>query len=1688
MPNSLLSTAEFLKGLNNAKLSSDSPVTIGEATQLANMGTDVNSGIGNFVDSFKPTVYQAVQEQESRSWWDNLVSGFTEFGTAVWHGLFSVFEGLVDFGAMAVSNIMDWSGADTTDINNFIKTDYSARIADSWQAMADAFAPIYWVADAIQGKTPGVFQSDFWGGLFQLQLSDEEYNDWLTTYTYNKGALENETGWFGDVALGVGNAIGQLVPQVVLGIVTGGSSVAATVAGYAALGVSAAGQGTQEGLQEGADIHSASLYGLMTGAVEVGTELVGGYGADIDTGLAGKMLRKTNVGNKFLNSMAGQVIGNFVAEGLEEVMSDAANPLLKKITYEPDLDLGEEYTSGKFWGGLATSFVAGGIAGGVMGGIKSYRTNKTSINGKKVGIEGYNNLSELSEASKELNEKAGKVMQQFSDMVGDNFDSIEEGIDVREAIQNALESEEYNEQDRTRLKNLLEEANKAYDTFNTVSDEVMAKFEKMGVTEADLVAEYGESKNKALRQIAERNKLDVKQENLTDTGISMMIDNSSLVLDETASIESSSMAAESASMVIQSNELVEGANNIAEQETVDRWSTVADSRGLEGEAREQFVRQNVAMDVVNYVASEVEADLSNPDVREALEEVVADSDTLVEAVARAEGEVKLPDTSKRHNISGREVSTIKKQKYSALADSLCNKFLDNASAVIRMLKRAGMSEADVNNLIRQVRASSGIASSAVENGFGEIKVEDGKPHIERTTKGLYNGKNGIIDMMKAYADSKGMKFDQVNSLVQEGLSLLDELERGQRTYDDHSIYGDELEQLQEKHPELAERITSGEIIEASEFESLLDEGESYSSHDPKTVFGEFYSKNTLTEEELNRLKESHVELYDRIMEGESISEAEIKETAPGEKYTGSLLTKEQINERLTQIREQVSDFDEWTKEIYKIHDKILDMRVQGQQITEADKEYWKRSKPHYVPEFRVLIGQAMNSDGSVRVLSTGLHEAKGSNLAIQDIFLSTESQIKKVHRFKAMNDLILQMYDSYTANPDVGGIESVETAHYVHEIGEEIEVSRVQIEGQTIYAYRNGEQITMRVSPEIAESLNSLNGTLKQIGENSRLLAAVRKVAGVSRNLMTSWNPFFSWFRNPLKDLQTAVIYTKNSVPTLLKNWGRALTQVVTKTELFEVYETMSGQSVTLRDSNKGPGEKSFYKELDVSSPRKAIRELARHYENFNEIMEHTTRFAEFLSTYERLVKEGKSHETAIRVALVDANEITLNFSRKGIYTATLNQYIPFLTANIEGAARNIRAFISPKSAKEWAALIIKMLLLGIAPQIIQELIYANDDDYQNLSDTFKSNYYLIKTGDGEFIRLPKGFIQQAFSADIVYANKFIRGEETDLDDFIQMLKTNWNAIGVDVSGPFFKPIYDAANNKTWYGGEIVGRKWDNTRPSEQYTGETSEISKFLGKLFNISPLKVEYVLDQMTGVIGDIVLPLTSKSGADIKGVFKGQFVTDPVYKNKLSSDFFSYKEQMTFNKTDGDVVSKGVLTYLNKAQNEIQEIKLLQDELAASDVSQEEKDKQDRLYETMKNVAYKEALSNAKELEKALRNKELSEVSYDEDFREAVRETLGAEEALKLCTNKRTYAKAQCYYKAGVSYDDFYVYYFNMKTLPDKESVIKYINRQRIGPNLKNLLYLLAGYKLDSEKINLLKRYLKNRGLSDEEINTII
>lgn len=158
------------------------------------------------------------------------------------------------------------------------------------------------------------------------------------------------------LAAELGSGIANMAPAFLLAPISGGASLAA-------MGITAAGSAANKALNEGASLQDASTYGIRSGAIEAGTELIGG-----GIPLLPSILKGGKVAAK-VGGTAGKVLGHAAdigTEGAEEAMSEALDPWNQRTSYNPDAQnaTAEELARAALLGSL-TSGTLKGVAGGV---------------------------------------------------------------------------------------------------------------------------------------------------------------------------------------------------------------------------------------------------------------------------------------------------------------------------------------------------------------------------------------------------------------------------------------------------------------------------------------------------------------------------------------------------------------------------------------------------------------------------------------------------------------------------------------------------------------------------------------------------------------------------------------------------------------------------------------------------------------------------------------------------------------------------------------------------------------------------------------------------------------------------------------------------------------------------------------------------------------------------------------------------------------------------------------------------------------------------------------------------------------------------------------------------------------------------------------------------------------------------
>ena len=179
------------------------------------------------------------------------------------------------------------------------------------------------------------------------RISKEMYQGWKNTHTQAGYDWEEALQTHNERAYGDNPALKGIVNSSITGGEMIPSMVAGTVgqpASMAALFMSAAGGSADQAIKEGATINQGTLYGALSGATEVGTEMIGGDNVNRALGIKGQSLLSKVFGdsikNMHIESKAAKVALKYIfdvaGEMTEEGISAAIEPFIKTLVYDPN--------------------------------------------------------------------------------------------------------------------------------------------------------------------------------------------------------------------------------------------------------------------------------------------------------------------------------------------------------------------------------------------------------------------------------------------------------------------------------------------------------------------------------------------------------------------------------------------------------------------------------------------------------------------------------------------------------------------------------------------------------------------------------------------------------------------------------------------------------------------------------------------------------------------------------------------------------------------------------------------------------------------------------------------------------------------------------------------------------------------------------------------------------------------------------------------------------------------------------------------------------------------------------------------------------------------------------------------------------------------------------------------------------
>lgn len=681
---------------------------------------------------------------------------------------------------------------------------------------------------------------------------------------------------------------------------------------------------------------------------------------------------------------------------------------------------------------------------------------------------------------------------------------------------------------------------------------------------------------------------------------------------------------------------------------------------------------------------------------------------------------------------------------------------------------------------------------------------------------------------------------------------------------------------------------------------------------------------------------------------------------------------EQSAKLIEQMEQENPELRVWADRIEEFHDRFMREWVVGSGLlSEELYEEFKVLYPHYVQTYRQKYFSPMEQDEVTRQRNVNTKRPTKNAEGDMDELIHFEDaemmQISSLVKNARRNEMFRNIYDFAAAHPDKasryvkivqkGGwdtdfaADTREPQSFDDLTGAMADEAMIEQGGVCILRLRvDGEVKKMAVSPDFYAGMQNLFGQDQGASDNF-----MKKTFGTLTNafkqLTTGRNPLF-FLTNLPKDFQTAYINTTSERKTLLgylADVGSTIQSMAKNSEDWQTFQALGG-----KDSGFYRNEKGFTRSLADAQKGKLIDKIWAPVDMISENTEALWRFNEYRTAIRRY---GDTQEGRVK-AMQAAADITTNFSRSAPATKAAENYCAYLNASVQGLdkmARQIKEhpFLTTRRAAEIIAL----------PTLLLYLVNRDDDDYKELNNRTKDNYYCVPVGDGRFLKIPKSREYGVVMGALL--ERFFRlaeGEEA---------KKAFAGIGsqffanIAPSNPFkdniLKSVFiDLPTNRDFAGRSIVPERLQGLSPENQYDYSTSGAGKALAKGWNatagrvvgkLSPIQVDYLLDANLGFVGDAIVGGTKQPKSmeqlakelkehpakttlsPISEALEQKFIADPLYQSGVTDSFYdamdaAEKEMNDRNLLEG--LDSGVMTpekkyysELNKASLEISELR---------------------------------------------------------------------------------------------------------------------------------------------------------------------
>lgn len=527
---------------------------------------------------------------------------------------------------------------------------------------------------------------------------------------------------------------------------------------------------------------------------------------------------------------------------------------------------------------------------------------------------------------------------------------------------------------------------------------------------------------------------------------------------------------------------------------------------------------------------------------------------------------------------------------------------------------------------------------------------------------------------------------------------------------------------------------------------------------------------------------------------------------------------------------------------------VLDIAEQSGLIDAENRKTWESG--YYLPFYRIAEDDTNFSIGQANKIvgQKAFHKLKGGTQALDDLLVNIVSNWSHLLTASMKNQAASASLKGAVKQGIADKLSRIAAGEYINKTSD-----KFQKGGQNVvWVMEDGKQKYYQVNdPLVFDALNMINHK----GWNNPLINSMGKFKKALTIGVTS-SPAFR-VTSLMRDTLQAMAITDldyNPINNLVN--GFSLTKKGTESFNRLIASGAAIRFGAMYDGSQGNHLRNLMKELTIKDSQILdTQDKVKHflfkgwdwYKELGDRGENINRAA----IYERARAKGKDHLQGS----FEARDL-MNFTSSGKWAAVrfLAQTLPFFNARLQGLYKLGRgAYNDPK----------RFALVAGGVALASSLLYLlqkDDEDYKELPDWVRDNYWYIKLGK-QSVYIPKPFEVGALGSVVERGLEFaLSDNDYTAKDFAgTMISLLSDQLAMNPTPQVFKPAIEAAfNYDSFRGANIDTLGQQRLTPRDRYTANTTAGAIGLGNALNISPQRLEHLVRGYFGWLGTQVLNIT--------------------------------------------------------------------------------------------------------------------------------------------------------------------------------------------------------------------------------------